>query len=192
MARAREFDPHEALGKAVEVFWAKGYFDTSMDDLVSAMGVARYGVYSQWGNKRELFIAALEAFAEQGAKQHHGDLLKDDAGLDDIRNFFNGLIDHIDELKNGCLVCTAASEIAPQDPEIAQTVVRIFDRFKNAIKNPLTNALKTGEFNTDQDIDDLAEYFAALFRSIALMARGGFSVDQIASTIKVGLSVLDK
>ncbi len=41
MARTQEFDANEALDRAVGVFWYKGYFDTSMDDLVQARGVAR-------------------------------------------------------------------------------------------------------------------------------------------------------
>ena len=57
MSRTTEFEPNVALEQAVDVFWDKGYFDTSMDDLIKSMGVARYGVYNTWGNKHELFLA---------------------------------------------------------------------------------------------------------------------------------------
>ena len=65
MTRTSEFEPNVALQRAVDVFWDKGYFDTSMVDLVNAMGVARYGLYGTWGNKRELFKAVLEKYDEQ-------------------------------------------------------------------------------------------------------------------------------
>jgi TetR/AcrR family transcriptional repressor of nem operon len=46
MARPREFEPHEALNRAMHLFWQKGYEDTSMADLVAATGVSRYGFYT--------------------------------------------------------------------------------------------------------------------------------------------------
>ncbi len=55
MARTQEFDPNEALDRAVALFWKKGFFDSSMDDLVKATGVSRYGIYGTFGNKREFF-----------------------------------------------------------------------------------------------------------------------------------------
>jgi TetR/AcrR family transcriptional repressor of nem operon len=38
MARPREFDKHEVLGKAISVFSDKGYNGTSMQDLVDGLG----------------------------------------------------------------------------------------------------------------------------------------------------------
>ena len=43
MVRTRTFDPATALSKTVELFAAKGYSETSMDDIVRATGVSRYG-----------------------------------------------------------------------------------------------------------------------------------------------------
>ena len=45
MAREREFDPTQALDQAVAMFWERGYSETSMEDLVDATGVSRYGIY---------------------------------------------------------------------------------------------------------------------------------------------------
>ena len=60
MARPREFDPDEALQTAIDLFWEKGYSDTSVDEVVRRTGVAKYGIYGTFGDKRSLFSKALE------------------------------------------------------------------------------------------------------------------------------------
>ena len=52
MVRPREFDPDEALDKAMHLFWERGFQHTSMEDLVRRTGVSRYGLYGTFGNNR--------------------------------------------------------------------------------------------------------------------------------------------
>jgi Bacterial regulatory proteins, tetR family len=44
--RARGFEPEEALNLAMELFWLKGYSDTSIDDFVRETGASGYGLYT--------------------------------------------------------------------------------------------------------------------------------------------------
>ncbi len=37
----KQFDPDEALGKAMHLFWAKGYAATVMAELLVQMGIGR-------------------------------------------------------------------------------------------------------------------------------------------------------
>lgn len=60
--RPRSFDPEEAALAAVEVFWQKGYDGASLDDLTAALGINRPSLYNAFGDKRGLFLAALEAY----------------------------------------------------------------------------------------------------------------------------------
>ena len=69
MVRTRSFDPSSALAKAVDLFSSKGYSETSMEDIVRATGVSRYGLYGTFGNKRELFEQALDKYADRMGKQ---------------------------------------------------------------------------------------------------------------------------
>ena len=39
MSRPKKFNPDEALEKAMQVFWHKGYEATSMEDLLTAMNL---------------------------------------------------------------------------------------------------------------------------------------------------------
>ena len=56
----KQFDQDEVLNKALEVFWAKGFEATSMQDLVNNMGINRASMYQTYGIKHALFNAALD------------------------------------------------------------------------------------------------------------------------------------
>jgi AcrR family transcriptional regulator len=62
--RPRSFDERDALEKATQVFWSKGYDGVTIDDLVAGMGVGRPSLYSVFGDKRTLFLRVLKAYAE--------------------------------------------------------------------------------------------------------------------------------
>lgn len=64
MGRPLGFDPGEALAKVQDVFWRSGYEPTSLPDLEHATGLARSSIYNRFGDKHELFLAALGAYAE--------------------------------------------------------------------------------------------------------------------------------
>ena len=47
--------PEDRLDRAMQVFWEKGYYDTSIEDLMQRTGLHRAAVYGEYGNKRSLF-----------------------------------------------------------------------------------------------------------------------------------------
>ncbi|HET9664675.1 MAG TPA: helix-turn-helix domain-containing protein, partial [Burkholderiales bacterium] len=62
MSRPREFDSSAALDRAVDTFWARGYDGTAVQDLCSAMDLNPGSLYGAFGDKRALFLAALDRY----------------------------------------------------------------------------------------------------------------------------------
>src|SRR5437764_1482322 len=60
--RTRQFDVDEALDRALEVFWARGYEGATLPELTRAMGINRPSLYAAFGNKEQLFRKALERY----------------------------------------------------------------------------------------------------------------------------------
>ena len=60
--RTRRFDADEALGRALEVFWARGYQGATLPELTKAMGINRPSLYAAFGNKEQLFRKALDRY----------------------------------------------------------------------------------------------------------------------------------
>src|SRR5436189_2827778 len=65
MARPREFDRDTAAQEAMEAFWDHGYNATSVTELLSEMGLHRGSLYGTFGDKKQLFLAALEKYQDQ-------------------------------------------------------------------------------------------------------------------------------
>ena len=72
MARPREFDIDAALERAMQAFWAKGYESTSLDDLCEATGLGRSSLYAAFGDKRGLYLRALDRYEDGGGAHRRG------------------------------------------------------------------------------------------------------------------------
>lgn len=69
MVRPREFDMQQVLERAANVYWNKGWDATITADLERATGLKRGSLYNAFGDKRGLYLAALQYYcdAEMGA-----------------------------------------------------------------------------------------------------------------------------
>ncbi|AGZ38523.1 TetR/AcrR family transcriptional regulator [Actinoplanes friuliensis] len=59
MGRPRGFDEEQVVQAAVVLFGRQSFDGTSVDDLVSHLGVHRGSLYKTFGSKRGLYLAAL-------------------------------------------------------------------------------------------------------------------------------------
>jgi len=63
--RPRSFDRDAALERAMQVFWRQGYEATSVSDLTRAMGINPPSLYAAFGDKEQLYLAALERYEQE-------------------------------------------------------------------------------------------------------------------------------
>lgn len=185
MVRTREFDPTAALNRVVELFSSKGYSETSMDDIVNATGVSRYGLYGTFGNKRELFEQALERYADSMGRQSFLRLLEPDATLQHIRAIFDERLDAMcSSCENrGCMLCHTAMELAPHDSEIQDVLQRFLKRMSKAFTIGLDTAKARGEVNAELDTKAAGDYLTGSLFGLAVLARSGFSKARLENFI---------
>jgi TetR/AcrR family transcriptional repressor of nem operon len=192
MAREREFDPTQALDQAVAMFWERGYSETSMEDLVDTTGVSRYGIYGTFGNKRELFIAALRRYAHVMAVDTTPGLFLPDAGLREIKGFFSAMLKRASgpESQRGCMICNTAIEIAPHDENIAAAVRALFDELTSVFTTALTNAQAARDVNESLDPKATAELLVGLLQGAAVFARTGTSKARLQRYGDMAMTIL--
>jgi AcrR family transcriptional regulator len=91
MGRPKGFSREEVLEKAMPVFWRHGFADTTVQELERATGVNKSGLYTEFRDKEDLFMACLRHYLESQGKR--GLLTKEPLGWKNVENF----------LKNGPL-----------------------------------------------------------------------------------------
>jgi AcrR family transcriptional regulator len=64
MARPKEFERDTALDDAIAIFCDHGYEGTSTEVLLGKMGIGRQSLYDTFGDKRRLYLEALQRYAE--------------------------------------------------------------------------------------------------------------------------------
>ncbi|TDJ47921.1 MAG: TetR/AcrR family transcriptional regulator [Gammaproteobacteria bacterium] len=192
MARVREFDPAEALDQAVNLFWERGFGDTSMEDLVASTGVSRYGIYSTFGNKRELFIAALQRYAEHISRNYHAGLFAPEATRADIEEFMTGAVARSGgaDGHRGCMICTTAVEVAPDDAAIAAAIRELFDRLAAAFATAIANSQAAGDIDPGLDSKATGELLVGVMQGAHVMARSGISKTRLTAYMNSALQLL--
>lgn len=65
MGRPKCFDRKEVLNAAIQLFWKKGFADTSLSDLEKATGVNKSGLYSEFKDKEDIFLESMKQYRDQ-------------------------------------------------------------------------------------------------------------------------------
>jgi TetR/AcrR family transcriptional repressor of nem operon len=119
----KQFNKDEALDDALKAFWAHGYEATSMQDLVDCTGVNRGSLYATFGDKRELFLAALRMYDER-RRRMLSEFEKRYPPRQAIGRVFTSFIDQVNEMggNSGCFLTNSALELAAHDREIGRLV----------------------------------------------------------------------
>jgi AcrR family transcriptional regulator len=109
MGRPKGFNREEVLEKAMPVFWKHGFADTSLQDLEWATGVNKSGLYTEFRDKEDLFMACLRHYLESQGKR--GLLTKEPLGWKNIENFLKNEPLYRGE-RQGCFSVNSMREFA--------------------------------------------------------------------------------
>jgi AcrR family transcriptional regulator len=193
--RPRKTDPDKALEAAMHAFWEKGYAGTTMSDLVAATGMAKPGLYANFGDKEALYQKALtHYFTELGSPLIEEMLASDDPLEVNLRRFLM-LVAHSvtgNGTPKGCFIVNSAfdcSDAEPQLKELSQTynVAR-----RDAFVLLLEKAQARGELPENVGMDALASFYAGQSAALAAMARSGAGMDDLEAMVDLALQVLPK
>jgi len=164
----------EILDKTMRVFWERGYFNTSVDDIIAATGFNKAAIYKYFGGKHELFIAMLKRYREVVTPHLTAALKETHLGLQAIENFFNQFLTlNKSDTPCGCFLIATASELPSHDQAVSQFIQQFTQALKTLLLNCLTEAKKNHQIKTDHDIKAIANFLVVNIFGLMTLHRSG-------------------
>jgi len=193
MGRPRIFDVDQALDRALQVFWQKGYEGASLSDLTAAMGINRPSLYAAFGNKEALFRKALDRYeAGRGGFRHEA--LSEPAVRTAVEQLLRGTADFLADRRNpqGCLMIQGALACGEDAEPVRQELIARRAAGEAEIRERLERAKAEGDLPTGLDPADFARYLAAVLQGMAVQAASGASREELQQVAGLALRVWDR
>jgi AcrR family transcriptional regulator len=190
--RPRSFDTDQVLGRVRATFWRYGYAGTSMDQLSAATGLHKPSLYGAFGDKKRLYLAALDnylteiraSFAEAFAVPDLFDSL--DAMTEWAIDKFMGGADG----GTGCFMMTTAMPEAAEDPEISRVVREAMDGLDRAMLRRFEKAIEAGQLPPTADAHALAMILVANHYELSARARAGSTREELRALAARAIDVV--
>ena len=171
MGRAKTYDPDEAVGQAMDLFWSKGFAGTTPQDLVDGLGMGKGSLYHAFDSKRALFDRALARYTDLRATGLAAVLDGPGPARERIRIALTRLAETPDPMR-GCLAVNTAGELTG-DPAAGAVVGRMFARIEDAFRAAIEDGQRAGDIAGGRDPALLASLLLSSFIGMVVVAKTG-------------------
>jgi AcrR family transcriptional regulator len=172
--RTRQFDADEALDKALNVFWARGYEGATLPALTKAMGINRPSLYAAFGNKEQLFRKALDHY-QTGPQSFLGEALTKPSARAAVETVFSGFVRMLRgrDKARGCLIVSGALACGEEAEPVRRELARLRQAAVTAFRERFERAVQDGDLPGGTDCATLARYIATVLNGLAVQAASG-------------------
>jgi TetR/AcrR family transcriptional repressor of nem operon len=191
MGQVKQFDPAERLDLAVDAFWQNGFDGSAMQALCKAMGLFPGSLYGTYGDKRQLFLKAVERYMTTVSADAIRVLSQDD-GLAALEGYFDGLVDGIIDGKRrwGCLVTNTIVELAQREPDIAAMVDQHLARLEAGFAGAIDRARQAGRIPAGTPAD-IAGFLVCIVQGLNVLAKTNPPRHRLERVVATALRTLE-
>jgi TetR/AcrR family transcriptional repressor of nem operon len=154
-------------------FWRRGYEATSMRDLSRSMGMSGPSLYNAFGDKRALFIAALERYLDHWTRARIKRLEASLPPKEAVQRFIEEIIERSlnDRERRGCFLINSALEVAPHDRELGALIAYRLGEIEAFFRRSIKAAQIEGAVAPHVVAKDLARLLLGVLLGIRVLAR---------------------
>lgn len=176
----------------MEAFWEHGYAATSVNDLLAEMGLNRGSLYGTFGDKKQLFLAALEKYDEQNVVRIR-DMLDRPSAKAALRDFLTIAADQCttEAGRRGCMAGKAALEMAPHDNDVADWLKKKHRRNIDIVARTIQRGQRQGEIDCAHDPRAMARFLLNGLAGLRLLGTLGPSEAEVQDVLRLMLKALD-
>lgn len=182
--RPRQFDPEAVLDELTEVFWRKGYSQTTVADIVEASGVHKPSLYRTFGTKDELFATVLHRYFEDRMRAVDELIERAEPGIEGIHATLELLLDSLtsDTSQTGCLLINSSSELCGTVPGFEHFGLKYRDSLRQRIRVLITHVGLERTAN-DETVDQRTDLFVNFVIGLNVTARSGADASELRRVV---------
>jgi AcrR family transcriptional regulator len=188
--RPRVFDMDEALEKALQIFWTRGYEGTSLAELTDTLGINKPSLYAAFGNKEELFKKALSRYAA-GPVAFVREVVKEPTARKVAEHFLLKAAEFLTEPSHpkGCMIVQGALSSGESAELVRDILINYRNSYENLLAERFEKAKIDGDLLSDDNPKSLAKYLATLHQGMSVQATSGATKDELLKVAELALKV---
>lgn len=172
MARTKAFDQTRVLDRALALFWCRGYSATSLHDLLIHMEISRQSLYDTFGDKHQLFLAALDRYCAVQAQEPLRPLRDGGSVRAAIRIVLREMVaEAASGERRGCFLVNSAIECAPHYTDIAAKVAEGVYATEDFFAEAIRHGQQNGEIASERDPVLLARYLVTMMQGLRVQVK---------------------
>lgn len=193
MPRERQFSEDDVLQAAADAFAEHGFQGTSMAMLLDATGLAKQSLYNSFGDKRALYLQALDCASQRWAPlQRRMAAARDGAAA--LQLFFDELLSQCssgDAAARNCIVSSGLLE-AVDDSDIRQRLRAKWAATHEMLRDAVERGQKDGSIANPAPSAQLADLLLSLMSGVRVAGQAGTPPERLRQTIRLGLLSLQR
>ncbi|BDI31035.1 TetR family transcriptional regulator [Capsulimonas corticalis] len=190
--RPREFDTSAVLAAAADAFWERGYHATSIDDLCKATGLLRGSLYAAFGDKRGILLAALDHYSDAAVARLAGRLSAAEPSRETLRAalMYYTRTAAIVNGQCGCLITNLATEMLPQDAEVAEKILRNQTRMAALLAGEVARGQKAGVFSNQMGEREASNFLLCIIQGLRVMGKVQHEEQNLRDVVEMTMRAL--
>jgi len=174
MATKGEQTRRRVIEQAAPVFNQRGYWGSSLRDLMEATGLEKGGIYNHFRSKDELAAAAFDHNVEQMRQRIRSALAGRRQAVDRLRAINDVYRDFATDppFAGGCPILNAATESDDTHPELRQKVQRAMAELReDTVARIVTRGIERGELRPGTDPDAAATVIMSTLEGALMLSQ---------------------
>ena len=193
MPRTKQFCQEDVLKKAMELFWEKGFHATSMQDLVSHLGINRASLYDTYGGKEQLFDRAFSRYRQETSLWLERLFERHSSVKDGFRTLFSTAIDEAtnDACRKGCFVVNTTTELVPGKGDLLNGLQQHKEQIEHLFIDYVQRGIDAGEIASDRDAQEIGLLLYTFYNGLRVTTKVDTARPKIEKAVDAALSILD-
>jgi len=149
------------IENALQLFSVKGYYNTSVSDILDATGLTKGGLYGHFASKEDIWYAVYDEAVSIWKGLVFRGIRNDSDPLERIEKFIeNDLLDYLgaDVFEGGCFFLNMLVELSGQSASMSRQILRGFVRLSALLRSWLQEAAQEGLLKEALDLKETANF----------------------------------